>query len=231
LSIAKAEVLRYGGKKSIFIPEDSMKFSTGIVVLLLAMAISGVSFAAAVSNIHPGGQGLPGYEVGSPAPTFSLDAVVNQEFKKVSLSDYQGKWVLLFFYPGDFTFVCPTEIKGFNKALSEFTTANTQVLAVSVDSKFSHLAWVKSGALDKLEFPLISDFSKQTARSYGVLDEEKSTARRGLFIIDPNGVIQYRIVHSDKVGRSVEETLRVLKALQTEELCPINWKPGDRTIK
>jgi cytochrome oxidase Cu insertion factor (SCO1/SenC/PrrC family) len=128
LSIAKAEVLRYGGKKSIFIPEDSMKFSTGIVVLLLAMAISGVSFAAAVSNIHPSGQGLPGYEVGSPAPTFSLDAVVNQEFKKVSLSDYQGKWVLLFFYPGDFTFVCPTEIKGFNKALSEFTTANTQVL-------------------------------------------------------------------------------------------------------
>jgi alkyl hydroperoxide reductase subunit AhpC len=169
--------------------------------------------------------------VGSQAPLFTLDAVVNLEFKKVSLNDYRGKWVVLFFYPGDFTFVCPTEIKGFNKSLADFKAANTEVLAASVDSRFSHLAWIKSGALDKLDFPLLSDFSKQTARAYGVLDEEKSTARRGLFIIDPNGVIQYRIVHSDKVGRSVEETLRVLKALQTEELCPINWKPGDKTIK
>ena len=105
------------------------------------------------------------------------------------------------------------------------------MLAVSVDSKYSHLAWLKSGALDKLEYPLLSDFSKQVARAYGVLDEENSYARRGLFIIDPNGVIQYQVVHSDKVGRSVEETLRVLQALQTEELCPINWKPGDKTFK
>ncbi|OGR26295.1 MAG: hypothetical protein A2X83_10270 [Desulfuromonadales bacterium GWD2_54_10] len=169
--------------------------------------------------------------IGSPAPLFSLEGVVNLEFKKVSLNDYKGKWVVLFFYPGDFTFVCPTEIKGFNKALGEFAKENAQMLAVSVDSKFSHLAWLKSGALDKLEYPLLSDLSKQTARAYGVLDEASSTARRGLFIIDPNGVIQYQVVHSDKVGRSVEETLRVLKALQTEELCPLNWKPGDKTIK
>jgi len=208
-----------------------MKYLAAIITLLLAISISGAVGAAPVSNIHPVSQGMAGFEVGSPAPPFALDAVVNLEFKKVSLSDYRGKWVVLFFYPGDFTFVCPTEIKGFNKALAEFTAANAQVLAVSVDSKFSHLSWIKSGALDKLEYPLLSDFSKQTARAYGVLDEEKSSARRGLFIIDPNGVIQYTVVHSDKVGRSVDETLRVLKALQTEELCPLNWKPGDKTIK
>lgn len=188
-------------------------------------------FSAAAPEIQSGRPAPLGSEVGSTAPSFVLDAVVNQEFKRVSLNDFPGKWVVLFFYPGDFTFVCPTEIKGFNRALAEFAAANAQVLAVSVDSKFSHLAWIRSGALDTLEFPLLSDFSKRTARAYGVLDEEKSTARRGLFIIDPNGVIQYRIVHSDKVGRSVEETLRVLKALQTEELCPLNWKPGDKTIR
>ncbi len=208
-----------------------MKYLALIASFLLVVSLSATAGAAPVSNIHPTSHDKASFEVGSPAPLFSLDAVVNQEFKKISLADYRGKWVVLFFYPGDFTFVCPTEIKGFSKALDEFSKFNTEVLAVSVDSKFSHLAWIKSGALDKLEYPLMSDFSKQTAQAYGVLDEDKSTARRGLFIIDPNGVIQYRVVHSDKVGRSVEETLRVLKALQTEELCPINWKPGDKTIK
>lgn len=195
------------------------------------LTLSGVATAAPVSSIVSDTYVRTSHEVGSVAPPFTMDAVDNLEFRKISLSDYRGKWVVLFFYPGDFTFVCPTEIKGFNKALGEFKAANTEILAASVDSKFSHLAWIKSGALDKLEFPLLSDLSKQTARAYGVLDEETSYARRGLFIIDPNGVIQYRIVHSDKVGRSVEETLRVLKALQTEELCPLNWKPGDKTIK
>jgi alkyl hydroperoxide reductase subunit AhpC len=156
---------------------------------------------------------------------------VNNDFKKIGLSDYSGKWVVLFFYPGDFTFVCPTEIRGFNTALDEFAKINAQVLAVSADSKFSHLAWIKSGVLGKVEFPILSDFSKRTARAYGVLDEEGGQARRGLFIIDPGGLIQYQVVHSDRVGRSVEETLRVLKALQTEELCPINWKPGEKTIR
>jgi alkyl hydroperoxide reductase subunit AhpC len=202
-----------------------------IVTLLLGISISGTACAAPLSTIHSGSKDLVGFEVGSPAPSFTLDAVVNLEFNKVSLRDYRGRWVVLFFYPGDFTFVCPTEIKGFNTSLDEFSKVNAAVLAVSVDSKFSHLAWIRSGALDKLGYPLLSDFSKQTARAYGVLDEETSSARRGLFIIDPNGVIQYRVVHSDKVGRSVEETMRVLKALQTEELCPLNWKPGDRTIK
>lgn len=208
-----------------------MKNLVVIVTLLLGMSIAGAACAAPVSSVLSGSQVTFGSEVGSPAPPFTLDAVVNLEFSKVSLSDYRGTWVVLFFYPGDFTFVCPTEIKGFNTSLDEFSKVNTAVLAVSVDSKFSHLAWIRSGALDKPGYPLLSDFSKQTARAYGVLDEETSAARRGLFIIDPNGVIQYRVVHSDKVGRSVEETLRVLKALQTEELCPLNWKPGDKTIK
>jgi alkyl hydroperoxide reductase subunit AhpC len=208
-----------------------MRYLTSIIMFIFASSLLGAADAAPVSNIHPGSHSNSGFEVGTQAPQFTLDAVVNLEFKKINLADYRGKWVVLFFYPGDFTFVCPTEIRGFNKSLELFSKANTEVLAVSVDSKYSHLAWVKSGELDKLGYPLLSDFSKQTARAYGVLDEQNSHARRGLFIIDPNGVIQYRVVHSDKVGRSVEETLRVLTALQTEELCPINWKPGDKTIR
>lgn len=169
-------------------------------------------------------------EIGSPAPLFVLDGVVGQEFKKISLSEFRGKWVVLFFYPGDFTFVCPTEIKGFQASLGDFAKASAEVLAVSTDSKFSHMAWLKSGALGKIEYPLLSDFGKQTARAYGVLDENSGAAHRGLFIIDPAGIVQYQVVHGDKVGRSVEETLRVLLALQTEELCPLNWKPGASTI-
>jgi alkyl hydroperoxide reductase subunit AhpC len=208
-----------------------MRYLAAIITLVVAVSLPGAAAADPVSVIHPASFGLAGSEVGSIAPPFTLDAVANLEFRKVSLSDYRGKWVVLFFYPGDFTFVCPTEITGFNKSLDEFSKANSEVLAVSVDSKFSHLAWIKSGDLGKLEYPLLSDFSKQTAWAYGVLDAEQGSARRGLFIIDPNGLIQYRVVHSDKVGRSVDETLRVLKALQTEELCPLNWKQGDKTIK
>ena len=212
-----------------------MKNSITSITLCLAIFCTVAVNALATPDIQLAGPGTrqsnASSDVGSLAPLFTLDAVVDLEFKKISLSDYRGKWVVLFFYPGDFTFVCPTEIKGFNKSLAEFTKLNAELLAVSVDSKFSHKAWIKSGAVDKLEYPLVSDFSKQMSRAYGVLDEANSYARRGLFIIDPNGVIQYRIVHSDKVGRSVDETLRVLKALQTEELCPLNWKPGDKTIK
>lgn len=188
-----------------------------ICVVVSTLAISSVSAQTA--------------EIGSPAPIFTMDAVYNKEFTKINLSDYRGKWVVLFFYPGDFTFVCPTEIKGFNKSLAEFKAINAEVLAVSVDSKYSHLAWIKSGALDNLDFPLLSDFSKLTARAYGVLDETAGSARRGLYIIDPKGIIQHILIQNDKVGRSTDETLRVLKALQTEELCPINWKPGDKPIK
>ena len=193
-------------------------FSLLVLVTAMTILVTGSAFGQSI-------------EIGLPAPTFTLEAVINKEFKKVSLSDYKGKWVVLFFYPGDFTFVCPTEIKGFNKSLPEFRAVNAEILAVSVDSKFSHLAWIRSGALDTLDYPLLSDFSKQTARAYGILDDNTSSARRGLFIIDPTGVVQHIVIHNEKVGRSVDEALRVLKALQTEELCPINWKPGDKTIK
>ncbi len=193
--------------------------------------VSMLSLVAVLTALSTGPASAGTAMIGSQAPVFTLDAVVNKEFTKVSLNDYMGKWVILFFYPGDFTYVCPTEIKGFNTSLAKFKAANAEILAVSVDSKFSHLAWIKSGALDTLDYPLLSDFSKQTAKAYGVLDEVISSARRGLFIIDPKGVIQHILVHNDKVGRSVEETLRVLKALQTEELCPINWKPGDNVLK
>ncbi len=168
--------------------------------------------------------------VGKPAPDFTLDAVVNKEFKEVRLADYRGKWVVLFFYPLDFTFVCPTEITGFNKVLADFKKLNAEVLGASVDSKYSHLAWIKRGDLGDLGFPLLSDFRKEVATRYGILDEKEGVALRGLFIIDPDGILQYEIVHNLSVGRSVEETLRVLEALQTGELCPLGWKPGQKTL-
>lgn len=169
-------------------------------------------------------------KVGQLAPGFTLDAVVNGEFKKVGLADYRGKWVVLFFYPNDFTFVCPTEIRGFNAALDTFRKLNAEVLGASVDSKYSHLAWIQRGDLGDLKYPLLADFKKEVAARYGILDEKEGEALRGLFIIDPTGVLQYTLVHNLSVGRSVDETLRVLEALQTGELCPIGWKPGQKTL-
>jgi alkyl hydroperoxide reductase subunit AhpC len=173
-------------------------------------------------------------KVGTPSPNFTLDAVVSSvrgnEFKKVSLTDYRGKWVVLFFYPGDFTFVCPTEIKGFSDALGDFTKLNAAVLGASVDSKYSHLAWIQRGDLGSLKYPLLSDITKDVADRYGILDEAEGVALRGLFIIDPDGILQYKVVHNTAVGRNVDEVLRVLAALQTGDLCPLGWKPGDKTL-
>jgi len=173
-------------------------------------------------------------KVGELAPGFSLDALVGtekgKEFRRVTLAEYRGRWVVLFFYPMDFTFVCPTEIKGFNSALSEFSKLNAVVLGVSTDSKYSHLAWVQRGELGALKFPLLSDLKKEAAVSYGCLDEKEGVALRALYIIDPEGVLQYQVVHNLDVGRSVDETLRVLEALQTGSLCPLGWHPGDKTL-
>ena len=169
-------------------------------------------------------------KVGDPAPNFALDAMVGKEFKKISLTDYRGKWVVIFFYPLDFTLVCPTEIKGFNEALKSFEKLNAAVLGASVDSKWAHKAWVERGDLGDLKFPLLSDLKKETARKYGILDENEGVALRGLFIIDDKGVLQYESVNNLSVGRSIEETLRLLEALQTGELCPVNWKPGQKTL-
>ncbi|XP_042436231.1 2-Cys peroxiredoxin BAS1, chloroplastic-like [Zingiber officinale] len=179
--------------------------------------------------------------VGNKAPDFEAEAVFDQEFINVKLSDYIGKkYVILFFYPLDFTFVCPTEIIAFSDRYSEFEKINTEVIGVSVDSVFSHLAWVqtdrKSGGLGDLKYPLVSDISKSISKSFGVLIPDQGIALRGLFIIDKEGVIQHATINNLAIGRSVDETLRTLQALQyvqenPDEVCPAGWKPGEKSMK
>ncbi|MCR4319153.1 MAG: peroxiredoxin [Candidatus Brocadiaceae bacterium] len=167
-------------------------------------------------------------KVGQNAPEFTLQGVVGDKFKDVCLDEYKGKWVVLFFYPLDFTFICPTEITEFSKRDSEFKALSAQVLGVSIDSVFSHNAWLKE--LGNLNYPLLSDITKEVSRKYGVLLEDKGIALRGTFIIDPEGKLRYQLVHDLGIGRSIEEILRVLRALQTGELCPVEWKPGKKTL-
>ena len=173
------------------------------------------------------------------APDFSADAVMgDNSFRQISLSQYKGKYVLLFFYPLDFTFVCPSEIIAFDKKLSEFKERNCEVIGVSIDSKFSHYAWkntpLDKGGIGKIRFPLVSDISKQISRSYNVLFEE-SVALRGLFLIDREGVIRHMLINDLPLGRSVDEALRLLEALQFHEqygeVCPANWHPGEKSMK
>nr|QUE28352.1 bas1 [Pseudoerythrocladia kornmannii] len=176
--------------------------------------------------------------VGNAAPDFSAKAVFDQEFSQLQLSDYAGKYLVLFFYPLNFTFVCPTEITSFSDEYHKFKALNTEILGVSVDSEFSHLAWIQTerenGGLGNLEYPLMSDLNKKISSSYRVLTED-GVALRGLFIIDKEGVIQYVTINNLEFGRSVEETLRILQAIQyiqnnPDEVCPANWKPGDKTM-
>ena len=180
------------------------------------------------------------FRVGLQAPDFTATAVVDQEFKEISLSQYRGKYVVLFFYPLDFTFVCPTEITAFSDRYDAFKALNTEVLGVSVDSQFSHLAWIqterKQGGLGDIAYPLVADLKKEIAAAYNVLDEAEGVALRGLFIINPEGVVQHATVNNLPVGRNVEETLRVLQAFQhveanPDEVCPANWTPGEKTMK
>ena len=179
------------------------------------------------------------FRVGLQAPDFTATAVVDQEFKDISLSQYRGKYVVLFFYPLDFTFVCPTEITAFSDRYDAFKALNTEVLGVSVDSQFSHLAWIqterKQGGLGDIAYPLVADLKKEIATAYNVLDEAEGVALRGLFIINPEGVVQHATANNLPVGRNVEETLRVLQAFQhveanPDEVCPANWTPGERTM-
>ncbi|OVA07116.1 Alkyl hydroperoxide reductase subunit C/ Thiol specific antioxidant [Macleaya cordata] len=179
--------------------------------------------------------------VGNQAPDFEAEAVFDQEFIKVKLSDYIGKkYVILFFYPLDFTFVCPTEITAFSDRYADFEKLNTEVLGVSVDSVFSHLAWVqtdrKSGGLGDLNYPLISDVTKSISKAYNVLIPDQGIALRGLFIIDKEGIIQHSTINNLAIGRSVDETMRTLQALQyvqdnPDEVCPAGWKPGEKSMK
>jgi alkyl hydroperoxide reductase subunit AhpC len=174
--------------------------------------------------------------VGKKAPNFNLETALGdgQGFGRASLSDYKGKWLVFFFYPLDFTFVCPTEITAMSEAYDEFKKRNCEVLAASTDSIHSHRAWINTpredNGLGKLNFPIAADLTKQVARDYGILIEEEGIALRGLFIIDPEGELKYQVVHHNDVGRSVEETLRVLDAFQSGGLCPIGWKKGDKHL-
>ncbi|XRA96735.1 peroxiredoxin [Pycnococcus provasolii] len=177
--------------------------------------------------------------VGRPAPDFNAGAVMpNGEIDKLKLSDYKGKWVLLFFYPKDFTFVCPTEIIAFSEAADKFREHNAEIIGCSTDTEETHLAWIrtsrKRGGLGEMNIPLVADVTKDIAAQYGTLSNEIGIAFRGTFIINPDGVIESTSVLNFPVGRSVEEQLRLIQALQFVaehgEVCPVGWKPGDKTM-
>lgn len=180
-----------------------------------------------------------GVLVQQQAPNFKAQAVMpDGSFKEVSLSDYKGKYVLLFFYPLDFTFVCPTEIIAFSDRCSEFAKCDVQILGVSIDSHFTHLAWRNTprnqGGLGDIQYPLIADLNKEIARDYDVL-LPGGIALRGLFLIDKEGTVRHQVVNDLPLGRSVDEALRVVHALQFfethGEVCPADWQEGKRTIK
>ncbi len=173
------------------------------------------------------------------APDFAAQAVMEDgSFKQVELSDYRGQYVLLFFYPLDFTFVCPTEIIAFSDRAAEFKAAGVQILGVSVDSHYSHFAWRNQprseGGIGAVGYPLIADLSKKIARDYDVLVND-AVALRGLFLIDKTGIVRHQVVNDLPLGRSVDEALRMVQALQyfeqNGEVCPANWKQGANTIK
>ncbi len=179
--------------------------------------------------------------VGRKAPDFNAPAVVNGNtfVDSCQLSSFRGKYVVLFFYPLDFTFVCPTELHAFQEKLGEFQKRNVEVLACSVDSKFSHLAWLNTprgrGGIQGVTYPILSDINKTISRDYDVLVEDAGVALRGLFLIDREGVVKHQVVNDLGLGRNVDEVLRLVDALQfTEEfgeVCPANWNKGDRSMK
>ena len=173
------------------------------------------------------------------APEFTAQAVLpDNSFKEISLSDYRGKYVLLFFYPLDFTFVCPTEIIAFSDRVKDFEAQDVQIIGVSVDSHYTHLAWRNQprteGGIGQVEYPLVADLNKAIARDYDVL-LEGGVALRGLFLIDREGIVRHQVVNDLPLGRSVDEALRMVEALQffetNGEVCPANWKKGAHTIK
>jgi peroxiredoxin (alkyl hydroperoxide reductase subunit C) len=174
------------------------------------------------------------------APDFTAQAVTpSNGFEELTLSSFRGKYVVLFFYPLDFTFVCPSEIVAFDSKLEEFTKRGCEVISVSVDSQFTHLAWKSTprteGGLGQVRFPMVADLDKSIARSYGVLLESPGVALRGLFLIDKDGVVRHEVINDLPLGRNVDEALRVLDALQfTEEhgeVCPANWRPGEDAMQ
>jgi len=176
-------------------------------------------------------------KVGKPAPDFDMPSTKNIDTlgENVKLSDYKGKWLILLFYPLDFTFVCPTELIHFSDRLDEIQGVGAEVLGISTDSVHSHRAWLRTpkdkNGIEGVKYPIASDVGGKLARQYNILVEEANIALRGLFIIDPEGTLQYSVVHALNLGRSVDETLRVLQGLQTGGLCAADWKPGQENLK
>lgn len=174
--------------------------------------------------------------VGQKFPDFKAKATVSNDiqnaFKEVSASDYKGKWLVAFFWPKDFTFVCPTEIAEFGKLNKEFNDRDAHVLGVSTDSEFVHLAWRQNKEeLNSLPFPMLADIKRELSNALGIIDEQEGVCQRATFVVDPEGIIRFVMVTDLSVGRNVKEVLRVLDALQTDELCPCNWQKGQDTIK
>ena len=178
--------------------------------------------------------------VSNPAPGFELEGYYKGQFEKYKLTDYKGKWVILLFYPLDFTFVCPTEVLNFSAAAEQFAKLNCQIFGISVDSMYVHKAWVDTKREDgglggSLNYPLLSDLNKVTARDYGILMGNEGVALRGLFLINPDGMVMHSTINSLSVGRSVGEALRVIKAFQfvsahEGEVCPADWEEGKDTM-
>lgn len=176
-------------------------------------------------------------KIGHPAPSFTAEAFHKGEIKKVSLSDYKGKWVIVFFYPADFTFVCPTELGELADRYKEFVEQGAEILSVSTDTPFVHKAWHDaSETIKKIQFPMVADPSHEISWKYNTLIEEEGVALRGSFLIDPEGVLKAFEVHDNSIGRSADELLRKLEAAKFVEehggeVCPANWKPGEETLK
>lgn len=169
--------------------------------------------------------------IAKKAPFFTMEAVSGdgEDFFTVSLDDYKGSWLILFFYPMDFTFVCPTELTGFDQDYQLFQEAGAKLLAVSTDSKYCHQTWIRSG-LGRLHYPIGADKTMSVSSEYGVLLENEGIALRGLFIIDPHQIVRYSVIHDNNVGRNTQEILRILKALQTNGLCGANWTVGSKNL-
>ncbi len=168
-------------------------------------------------------------KIGQRVPEFVSEAYIAGKFEKVKSSDFKGKWMVLFFYPLDFTFICPTEIKEFAAKEADFKKLNAVVIGASTDSKHSHKAWFERD-LQQVKFPVLADTTHVVSKLFGVLKEDEGIAYRGTFILDPEGILRYIVISDLSVGRSVDETLRVLAALQSGELCPVEWNPGEKTL-
>lgn len=167
-------------------------------------------------------------KIGSQAPEFDLAGCEAGEMKTWKKTDFKGKWLVFFFYPSDFTFVCPTEVVGFHKALSEFSYRNTAIVGCSVDSPFVHKAWAES--LGGIDYPLLSDVHHNTCIDYNVFIDEEAKALRGTFVIDPDGVLKWYQISDNAIGRSVEEVVRVIDALQSGKLCQVGWTKGQKAL-